>query len=270
MSLLHVDKDKCTRCGACADVCPAALIEVREEGPVEAGFRQCIACGHCVAVCPVAALDNTSAPLSGQISLDDYHLPTSEDAARFLRYRRSIRSYKKEPVSQEKLRQVLDVARFASTGGNMQGLSYIVLSDKKTLTQISAATVKWMEEEIAKGTEGAIYFEGIVRNTKETGKDIILRDAPHLIVAMCNRDFVRGAQNAFFSLAYAELFAPSVGVGTCWAGLVMGCVFSGYAPVIALLDLPAGKAFTGALMAGYPRYTYHRLVDRKPLEVIWR
>jgi nitroreductase len=127
-----------------------------------------------------------------------------------------------------------------------------------------------MEEEIVKGSAWAAYLEGAVRGARETGKDIVLRDAPHLIVALCDKSFPGGPNNAHFSLAYAELFAPSVGVGTCWAGFFLLAAFSGYTALFDILNLPEGKTVAGALMAGYPRHKHRRLVDRNPLNVQWR
>ncbi len=270
MEFLHVDMSKCTKCGACADVCPACAIGLAADGPVRTGLRTCIACGHCVAACPVEALDNLYAPLSGQIPLKDYEPLDPAAAARFLRSRRSIRSYKKEPVPRELLLKILDIARFASTGGNTQGLSYLVISDKEKLSAISSATILWMEDRVAKGAEGSDYFVGIIRASRETGKDIILRGAPHLIVAMCDETFSRGPENAHFAFAYAELMAPTLGVGTCWAGLFQGCAINGYAPLLDILEIPPGKKVAGGLMAGFPRYKYYRLVGRNDLEVVWR
>lgn len=40
-------------------------------------------------------------------------------------------------------------------------------------------------------------------------------------------------------------------------------------PLPAALGLPEETAIAGALMVGYPRYTYRRLVDRDPLRVRW-
>ena len=270
MNFLRVDEDKCTKCGACADVCPSALITIGKEGPEAEAHLACIACGHCVAVCPDAALDNSRAPLSGQVSLQGYARLGAHAAALFLRSRRSIRRYKQEQVPREILLQILDVARFASTGGNMQGLSYLVISDKERLAQISGATLSGMEEALAAGMEVAPYAEATILKARQTGKDVILRDAPHLIVAICDESFVRGSENAHFSLAYAELFAPTVGVGTCWAGFVQGRAFDGYPPLLKALDLPENKKVAGALMAGYPIYEYRRLVDRNPLDIQWR
>jgi hypothetical protein len=48
------------------------------------------------------------------------------------------------------------------------------------------------------------------------------------------------------------------------------CAFAGYPPLYELLGIPADKVITGAIMAGYPVYRYHRLVNRNPLAVDWR
>lgn len=270
MGFLHVDKARCTRCGACAAVCPGSLIVMGENGPEERGMRSCLACGHCVAACPVEALDSVHTPLARQIPLKGYSPPTPEAAAKFLRARRSIRRYREEPVPREKLLQILDVARFASTGGNSQGLSYLVVSDREKLDRLSSATVDWMEEEIYRGSVFGEYFSGIVRAARQTGKDVILRGAPHLIVALCDREFTRGQENAHFAFAYAELMAPTLGVGTCWAGLFQRCAMSDYRPLLDILDIPGDKKVAGGLMAGHPEYAYYRLVDRNDLDVLWR
>jgi len=123
---------------------------------------------------------------------------------------------------------------------------------------------------VARGVDLGPYVPGVLRGARETGKDVVLRDAPHLIIALSDAGFMQGPGNAHFSLAYAELFAPTLGVGTCWAGFFLRAVFDGYAPLLDLLNLPEGKAVAGALMAGFPRYKYPRLVGRNPLQIEWR
>ncbi len=97
-----------------------------------------------------------------------------------------------------------------------------------------------------------------------------MRDAPCLVVAITEKNFLRrGRDNTHFSLAYAELYAPAIELGTCWAGIFEACAAAGYQPLLNLLNLPEDMAVTGGLMVGYPKYTYKRLVDRNPLQVTW-
>jgi len=270
MDLIQVNQETCIGCGLCVDVCPTRVIQMSNQLPQAVG-QSCIACGHCVAVCPQAALDHFKAPLAKQVALETTPVLDADTAARFLRARRSIRRYKQEAVSREKILQLLDIARLAPTGGNSQGVAYHVIDNLDTLKKITVAVVNWMEEEIQKKSPWAPYYISSVDHYHKTGQDIILRGAPCLVVGIAAKAFgPRGRDNTHFSLAYAELYAPSIGLGTCWAGFFEACATVPYQPLLDLLDLPKGMVVTGGLMVGHPQYTYKRLVDRNPLQVTWQ
>ena len=270
MDLIQVDQEKCTRCGLCVQVCPSRVIIMESQGP-EATNSSCIACGHCVAVCPQAALDNRKAPLAKQAPLDNEPALDPEIAARFMRTRRSIRCYKQVGVPRDKILQMLEIANMAPTGGNSQGVAYHVIENAEVLRKITAVTVDWMEEQVLQGSPWAKYFDGLVDVYRKTGEDVILREAPCLVVAVTNKRFFdRGRDNTHFALAYAELYAPTLGLGTCWAGFFGACAASGYQPLLELLNLSPQLAVTGGLMVGFPKYSYKRQVNRNPLQVSWQ
>jgi len=269
MSIIYIDQEKCIKCSACANICPSNIIEMTEQGPQENIALTCIQCGHCVAVCPVAALDNKLCPLSAQVPLEKSIAIEPDTAARFLRSRRSIRSYKTNQVPKDKLLQLLDIARFAPSGSNTQGLSYLVISDLEKLEKIKTVIVEWLEQELKSSSSlPPSYIEAV--NDFRNGKDTILRGAPHLILALSLREIIHfGVDSAKFALGYVELFAPSLGIGTCWVGLVHLCAIRKHAPLLDILSLPSNKVLVGAIIAGYPKYRYQRLVDRNPLDVSW-
>ena len=72
----------------------------------------------------------------------------SKTAYNFLRMRRSIRNFTPELVSEDKMRQLLDIARYAPTAANSQGLYYIVVSDQELIRKICDCVADWMQEEI--------------------------------------------------------------------------------------------------------------------------
>lgn len=268
--MIVVNQD-CIKCGVCADTCPIGIIDMGQNGPNLLNPMACIKCGHCVAVCPQGSLDHEKVPLSNQVPLDNYPVLDPQTAAHFLRSRRSIRSYRNEAVPKEKMLKLLDIARFAPSAGNSQGLSYIVVTEKELLKKVTEATVLWMEEQINKGGAWSkAYVKGIVQGYRKTGRDLILRDAPALVIATAPKKVPIGRDNARYSLAYVELYATTMGLGSCWAGLFEMCAASGYPEVYKLLDIEEETTVTGAIMVGYPNYNYHRLVDRNPLQVTWR
>jgi nitroreductase/NAD-dependent dihydropyrimidine dehydrogenase PreA subunit len=268
MELIQVDTNKCDKCGICAEVCPIGTIGMDENGP-KAISALCIACGHCVAVCPSAALDNVRAPLANQITPGDMSVLAEDAAVLFLRKRRSVREFKKISVPREKIARLLDIARFAQTSGNSQGVSYNAIDVSETLRRITAVTVEWMETGPF-GEPFAAVAKHHIANYHTNGSDIILRGAPCLVIPIVDKSSLPiGRDSTLFSLSYAELFAPVIGLGTCITGFFNACADSGYKPMLDILNLPDNVRVTGGLMVGYPKYAYRRLADRNPLRLTW-
>ena len=262
MELITVNLEKCIQCERCVNVCPVSVLRMGENGPEEIENSTCIACGHCVAICPTAALDNKKAPLANQIEIEDISKFDEQQAEYFLRSRRSIRAYKEEPVEKEKLIKLVDLARLAPTASNRQGISFVVVQNKTLIEKATELSVQIIESSPLRQ-----YVEGAVKRYREDGVDSIFRGAPNLIMAIADDDFPQGRQNAISCLTYLELFAPSLGLGSCWAGIFEHCVFVDNSPLLDLFQIPKGKKVVGAVMVGYPKYQYKRLVDRRPLEV---
>lgn len=258
MNLITVDQEKCIKCGFCVNECPEHVIRLGENGPEEVCPENCIACGHCVAVCPKEAMGNTKTPLSHQISSKKFPKLSPEEAENFLRSRRSIRSYKQTAVPREKLIDLVSIAHFAPSGHNLQGISYIIVDDRKILDKAVKIAVEEFENDKLSSEFTKPY--------REKGIDTILRGAPSLILATADLNFPRGRENSILSLAYLELYAPTLGLGSCWAGMFERIAMKDNSPLLKLFNIPKDKKITGAVMVGYPKYTYPRFVDRNPLE----
>ena len=64
------------------------------------------------------------------------------------------------------------------------------------------------------------------------------------------------------ALTYLELAAPSIGLGCCWAGYFYAAATT-FPPLQEALALPKNHQCFGAMMAGYPKFNYHRMPLRK-------
>lgn len=257
---------ECIRCGLCIEECEYRGAITGTDTGVCIDLDKCIACGHCAAICPTDAMDNPKAP-AGPL-MGDY--PDPAEMARFLRQPRSVRCWAEGPVPREKMAALLDIGRYPQTAVNTQGVSYLVLEGRervKALGELYCRTV------LERGLEAERPLLGVIaREQLETGRDIIFRGAPELIVALGEENSLYTRDNARFALTFIALLAPSMGVGTCWAGFFEAlALHPDYASLFHdFFGVPAGKKIGGALMAGLPGHSFRRLAERAPLEVDWR
>lgn len=262
MSLITVNEEKCIKCGMCVAECPTAVLKLEATGPKEVNPNACIECGHCVAVCPKEAIDNKKSPLAMQSEIGEIKKLNSEEAKNFIRSRRSIRSYKNIPVEREKLLELVDVAHLAPTASNSQGISYLIVDDKETIELAVQECINWFDnnETLSKA------FAGMISGYRNNKVDSILRDAPSIILTLADKDFRNGRENSILSLSYLELYAPSLGLGSCWAGLFEICARSDNSPMYKIFNIPEKKKITGVVMVGYPKNSFKRFTERQPLD----
>ena len=77
-----------------------------------------------------------------------------------------------------------------------------------------------------------------------------------MIVAHGDKNWGFGAEDTALALSYLELYAPTLGLGTCWAGYFYSAV-NAYPPLAQALQLPAKHKAFGAVMVFVSRRTDH-------------
>lgn len=274
MGLLTIDQEKCNKDGICVSECPRVIIRMQEgDGYPEiipGGEETCMLCGHCVAVCPHGALSHAKVPIEDCPPIEKELTVNIEQAAQFLRTRRSIRFYQDKPVEKAKIQRLIEIARYAPTGSNTQLVEWLVFTDKEKIKELAGLAVDWMREVLKKDPEaaGAPYVPLVVAGW-DAGYDAVLRSAPALVVAIAPEEARNGLVDLTISLSYFELAAPSLGLGTCWAGLVQHPLLT-YQPLKEAMGLPDGYPHHYPMMLGYPKFKYHRLPERKLPKITWR
>jgi nitroreductase len=179
--------------------------------------------------------------------------------------RRSIRQYKLDAVSREDIETVLQAALYAPSGAGAEPWHFTVITDRKVIEDFDARARAAMAE------------SGIER-IETLGK------APHyrvffgapVVILICGEKILRKPGRHLSALADCsaaiqnmQLAAVSIGLGTCWIGLVR-YLFErepafmapeGYEPLFALtLGHPAEGLLSEVLP---PRE------DRRPGTVAW-
>lgn len=274
MGLLTIDQDKCTKDGICVRECPRVIIQLQEgDGYPEiipGGEENCMLCGHCVVVCPHGALSHAKIPLEDCPPIEEELTITFEQAAQYLRSRRSIRLYQDKPVEKEKIQRLIEIARYAPTGSNTQLVEWLVFTDRAKIKELAGLAVEWMRKVLAKDPQAAAipYLPRVVA-AWDAGYDAVLRNAPALVAAIAPEETRNVMVDLTISLAYYELAAPTLGLGTCWAGMLQFPLLS-YGPLKEAMGIPEGYPYHYPMMLGYPKFKYHRLPERKPPKITWR
>ena len=274
MNQFSIDQEKCNKDGLCVAVCPARIIELSEDHgfphPTSDFEQLCIHCGHCVAVCPKGAFSLGAMTPEEFPPIVPGSRPSPEQAEQFLRARRSVRKYRDLAVEPEKLIRLIKMSDYAPSASNMRPVKWLIIRDTAELRRLAGLVVDWMRHmtEIQPEMATMRRFDRMIQ-AWERGEDRICRGAPHIIVAYGSNEFVMAPIDAATALAYLELAATSLGLGTCWAGYFTTAA-NFFPPMTEALNLPPDHRCLGAAMVGYPQLKYQRIPVRPDPPIMWR
>jgi nitroreductase/NAD-dependent dihydropyrimidine dehydrogenase PreA subunit len=265
-----VDESLCITCGGCIRACPGGLITKKEfPVPIENGWDLCIDCGHCVAICPTGAMHQRSMGPEDCEEIDIHLIPRWDRVRQYLISRRSIRGYIRKPIEQEKILQLLDVARYAPNGANRQVIRWVVINDPAKVHRMAEMTIDWMK--VVKEKAPALYAEANLEVFVEAwdgGQDRISRGAPCIIMACAPKDERTAPPAAMIAIHQIQLAAPGLGLGTTFTSSI-NTAGQGYPPLIGMLGLPEGYIPHATCVIGYSAEKYQRIPVRKPVDVTW-
>ncbi|MCD6574478.1 nitroreductase family protein [Candidatus Aerophobetes bacterium] len=160
------------------------------------------------------------------------------DVMEAIEKRRSVRSYQNKPVSEEKLKKILEAARLAPSAKNLQSYKFIVVKDQKLRDKLMEAAA----------------------NQSFVG------EAPVVIVGVSlNPDYVMTCKipaypiDVAIALDHITLAATEEGLGTCWVGKFY------QDKVKEILNIPEKYKVVALLALGYPADSPD-IKYRKPLK----
>lgn len=159
-----------------------------------------------------------------------------------IRERRSVRVYKSDPIPKESILRVLEAARLAPSGKNLQPWKFVVVQDVELKKRLA----------------------------KASNQQDFIADAPLIIVACgfpdeCYQTMGRYMKSwpvdVTIALEHLILQAQEEGLGTCWIGSFEE------EEVKSLLDVPEHVKVLALTPLGYPGEV-PEFRGRKPLEKI--
>ena len=127
--MIKFDTESCNTCGICTDICPNFVFVQKNGGApnkiIPANPDLCCNCGHCVLYCPQDAISHENIS-EQQVSQRIEISVNPTDIEQFMMVRRSIRCFKPDAVSKDKIESLIRVATNAGTSKylRVKGESY--------------------------------------------------------------------------------------------------------------------------------------------------
>jgi len=278
MPEITIDQNKCNQCGACVALCSSSNVYEQIDGDTRvARPDDCWFCGHCVAVCPTDAITHSQFPLSECPVLDRAVLPAHDGLVAAFRGRRSTRIFKNKPVARQLVKDLADIARWVPSAGNAQPVDWLAIDDSAQIAALSTQTVEFIRQAAGRLTTGGEDaagcledvedFERIVRQSG-TGQDPIFFKTPLLLLAHVPDDDAFGRDDATYAAYNLILAAESMGLGTCLIGYFIFALDQSE-DLRRMLSLPAGRKVEVALVVGYPKFRFQRVIPRRKMELVW-
>lgn len=260
--MIKVNTEKCIGCGLCAADCVGRAIQV-EDG-VAVVKSECIQCGHCVAICPVNAV---LIPDYDMDEVEEYNKDTfelnSENVLHAIKFRRSVRDYKKQKLTNDEIKMLSDAGRYTATAKNNQGCTFVFVQNE--LDYVKESVYNFIDEN-AKNVgktlpKEFLTFVAFSRNKKKHGVDFLFRNAPAVLFVTSDWPLDAGlaAQNI-------ETMAVSMGMGALYNGYLARLVEENK-ELKEWLGIE-GKQIRACMLLGYPAKTYKRTAPRREANLI--
>jgi nitroreductase len=201
-----------------------------------------------------------------------------EGFLKLVKTRRSIRSFKPDPIPDEFVERIIEAARWAPSGANSQPWEFIIIKDKQIKDRIVDIVNEHSEysRKVELTREEDLRFPGLSSPVREPGYKnapvfIILcgdprtKEAYPLLTLLTRGDshFTSGLASAFL---YMALAATTLGLGSQWVSATgnpfVKCLLRG------LLEIPEKLEIYDMLVLGYPAYEPKPRIVRERAELV--
>jgi len=260
-----VDKEKCIKCGLCAADCNVRAIDFDGQGFPVANEDKCFECQHCFAICPVGAISIFGNNPAVAHSAKDF--AKAEEIENLMKFRRSVRRFKRENIDGEKLEKLKDILNWTPTGRNNRGLHFAFVEDIEVMDSLRGQTYNCLKKKLE--SENPPKEILLRKEALLGGADFIFRAAPHMVVVSVDKEAPCKEIDPVIALSYFEIYAQSMGVATLWCGL--GYWFLPYCDeVMARFEIPNNYEIAYVMMFGNPAVDYKRSIvpQRRAMSVV--
>ncbi|MDC7233158.1 MAG: nitroreductase family protein [Spirochaetales bacterium] len=270
--------ETCTNCGICSTECPSKTIR-KEENAARIINEGCIECSHCGMVCPVNAVRVDGSELPAYPA--DLKSLTKEEAAdHLIQSKRSVRSYKKAPLTNEDLKAIILAGEKSATATNSQHCDALIFQGGEVAALASsiarillkftriglnpagralmklAGLKRYADKEVVTG------FHRLLQKTLEGKADPLFYQAPAVVILTYPKKGKRfGLTDCGIAGENMMLAAHSRNIGSCMIGFAQVALFS--RKQRSRIGIPKDRQIGLIFTLGYSDSRYYRYPARK-------
>lgn len=172
------------------------------------------------------------------------------DIIEVIKNRRSVREYKNEQIPDEEIKFIIDCAKYAPSGFNMQPWSFLVIKNKEIMKKISESGKKSMIPMLEPMKNAPQKVRDFLVYLKTKGTDMFY-NAPVLVIILGNKSAPTVDSDCPMAAQNMMLAAHSRGIGSCWVGGVLPALMN--ENLLKELGAPEGYKAVAPLIFGYPK-----------------
>ncbi len=155
---------------------------------------------------------------SGKTGKAEY-TPDQEFMFKVFKTRRSVRKFKSDPVPEDHVRKIIDMARTAPTSGNQQPWKFLVITEREKIEELKKELLNsYMEKFKKRGITDQKIMEERIKRMKEYYSNYL--SAPVNIVVLTDSQSKYPTYNRYdgpLAAGYLMLAARALGYGTVFA-----------------------------------------------------
>lgn len=163
-----------------------------------------------------------------------------------IRTRRSVRKYKNEPLPEQAIKELIELAAWAPSGMNSQPWVFVVVQDREYMKSLSDRAKKFLLEKI-KTLGGRLERYANALSNPDFN---IFYSAPVLVLIYGDKNIFTYVYDCSMAAQNLMLAVWDRGIGSCWIGFANGI---GNTPEVkAELNVPEGYELVAPIILGYP------------------
>ena len=165
------------------------------------------------------------------------------DVLRTIYARRSIRAFKNEQIKREDLDAIIEAGLCAPSANNSQNRHFTVIQNIEVILKVN----NWVLDEIEQSGNARLHQ---IAGERRIGN--VFGDAPTMIIISVQQNDRFGAINAAAATQNILLAAESLGIASCWVGMVsILAISSNILSYMRELKIPEGYLPQNGISLGY-------------------